>query len=245
MSELDEYGDFRLVMPPDECSYLPGETSSLEYRVSHHMTAERFEQVLARGWRRFANYYFRPACPACTQCRSLRVDVEAFRPTKSQRRVAKRNADVELRIQSPTATAAHIDLFNRYHADMHERRGWPDRTIGIEEYIDGFIGSVSFAREYLYFSDNQLIAVGLVDETTNASSSAYFYHAPELRERALGTLSMLRELEVAKEASRQFHYLGYWIRDCPSMAYKNRYGPHQLLDEYVSDAEPPVWTSPT
>lgn len=244
MTELDEHGDFRIVMPPDQCSYLPGEISSLEYRVSQNMTSERFEQLLARGWRRFANYYFRPACPTCTQCRSLRIDVASFRPTKSQRRAVKRNQQVELRVQSPTASAAHIDLFNRYHADMHLRRGWPDRTITPMEYVDGFIGSVSFAREYLYFFENELVAVGLVDEAENASSSAYFYHAPEWRDRSLGTFSMIRELEEARKAGRSHHYLGYWIRDCPSMAYKNRFGPHELLDEHVADAEPPSWTDP-
>ena len=242
MSELDEHGDFRIVMPPDTCSYLPGETSSLEYRVSSSMTAERFEQLLARGWRRFANYYFRPACHSCRQCRSLRVDVRSFAPTKSQRRSIRRNAGVELEIREPTATGGHIDLFNRYHADMHERRGWPHRQISVNEYIDGFIGSATFAREYLYFFEDELIAVGLVDETRYASSSAYFYHAPEWRDRGIGTFSMLKELEVARLSGREYHYLGYWIQDCPSMAYKNRYGPHELLNEYIGDDELPIWS---
>lgn len=242
MAEIDEYGDYRIVMSPDTCSYLPGEISSLEYRVSNTMTAERFERLMARGWRRFANYYFRPACATCRECRSLRVDVNTFAPTKSQRRTIKRHVGVELEIREPTVTSSHVDLFNRYHIDMHKRRDWPHKVITASEYLDGFIGSATFAREYLYFFEDELIAVGLVDETENASSSAYFYHAPEWRSRGIGTYSMLRELEVAKAAGRSHHYLGYWIQDCPSMAYKNRYGPHELLDDLVADDEPPVWS---
>lgn len=244
LREIDEHGDFRIVMPPDTCSYLPDEVSSLEYRVSDTMTAERFETLLARGWRRFANYYFRPACPACVKCRSLRIDVNAFTPTRSQRKAVRKNAGVELRIGRPTATAAHIDLFNRYHADMHERRNWPKREITVGEYIEGFLGEAPFGREYVYYFEGELIAVGLVDETPNASSSAYFYHCPTWRDRGIGTYSMVREVEVAKAAGRSWHYLGYWIEQCGSMAYKSRYGPHELLAEYVSDHEIPVWARP-
>ena len=245
MREIDEHGDFRIVMPPDVCSYLPDEVSSLEYRISKTMTTERFEELLARGWRRFANYYFRPACPNCQKCRSLRVDVNAFQPTKSQRRAMKKGAAVEVKVRQPTATVEHIDLFNRYHADMHQRRGWPHREMAADEYIDGFLGDVSFGREYAYFFEGELIGIGLIDETPNASSSAYFYHAPEWRDKAIGTFSLIRELEIAKAAGRTYHYLGYWIRECGSMAYKNRYGPHELLADYIGDREQPIWSRPT
>lgn len=53
---------------------------------------------------------------------------------------------------------------------------------------------------------------------------------------------MLKELEVARLSGREYHYLGYWIQDCPSMAYKNRYGPHELLNEYIGDDELPIWS---
>ncbi len=243
VSHIDEHGDLRIVMPPGQCSYLPGQQSALEYRVAAHMTPERFSRLLARGWRRFAGHYFRPACPTCRECRSLRVDVEAFRPSKSQRRVWRRNADVQLVIQSPTVTSTHLDLFNRYHADMQQRRGWPHRQTSAEEYISSFVGDVPFGREYLYYAGGRLIGVGLVDVLPAVSSSAYFYHDPAWRDGSPGTYSMLAELHTAKQAGRQFHYLGYWIRDCLSMAYKNRFRPHQLLREYVDDSDQPEWSA--
>ena len=53
--------------------------------------------------------------------------------------------------------------------------------------------------------------------------------------------SLLAELQHAQQASIEHHYLGYWIAACPSMAYKNRYRPHPLLDSYVTDEQRPVW----
>ena len=56
---------------------------------------------------------------------------------------------------------------------------------------------------------------------------------------------MLAELRYAAEHRLDYHYLGYWIAQCPSMAYKSSYGPHQLLQRYVADDEEPQWESPT
>jgi arginyl-tRNA--protein-N-Asp/Glu arginylyltransferase len=35
--------------------------------------------------------------------------------------------------------------------------------------------------------------------------------------------------------------MGYYIRDCASMNYKNRFRPHEILQSYVADEEVPVW----
>ena len=110
--------------PEGECSYLPAETSSLEYRYLIDISAAEFEGMLSRGWRRQGACFFRPACPRCTKCRSLRVDVNAFAPNKSQRRCLKRNEGVRLVVRRPRVTKEHLAVFNAYHADMHERRGW-------------------------------------------------------------------------------------------------------------------------
>ena len=59
--------------PPSQCGYLPTERASLEYRVLMDVTAAQHEALLARGWRRFGCEWFRPVCPACTACRSLRI----------------------------------------------------------------------------------------------------------------------------------------------------------------------------
>jgi arginine-tRNA-protein transferase len=108
--------------------------------------------------------------------------------------------------------------------------------------MDSFIdGHFSFAREFQYRSDGRLIGLGLVDMTASVMSSIYFFHDPEWRDAALGTYSLLREIRDGQENGRQWLYMGYYIRECGSMNYKNRFRPHEILQRYVSDAETSDW----
>lgn len=236
--------DFRIKTPPNRCSYLGDRDAVLEYRIVVRLTEDEYARLLQRGWRRHGLYIFRPSCPTCSECRSLRVTVRDFRASKSQRRTIRKNQSISLRIQPPTITSKHIDIFNRYHADMRKRRNWPDHQINAEEYYEAFLrGEYPFEREFLYYSNDRLIAVGLVDVTPTASSSIYFFHDPDVRDLGIGTFSMLQEIDYAAQQGIEHHYLGYWIKDCPSMAYKNRYQPHELLESQVGDAEQPRWHS--
>jgi arginine-tRNA-protein transferase len=228
--------------PPDPCSYLPHETASLAYRHMTRVSSEEYEALLERGWRRHGAFFFRPACPVCVQCRSLRVLVEEFRPSKSQRRCGRRNGDVRYELARPSLSHEHLDLINRYQADMHRRRGWPLRLMDADEYTASFLlGTFDFAYEVRYFRDEQLIGVGLIDITPRYSSSCYFYHHPAWRPAAPGVFSMLVELHLAAQARRAYHYLGYWISACGSMAYKTQYQPHELLKESVDRNQTPHW----
>lgn len=236
---------YHLIEEPRTCSYLPAETASLEYRILREIAVPEYERWLEHGWRRQGMYFFRPQCPACQQCRPLRVDVQNFRPTKSQRRALNRNADVTLVVQPASITQEQIELFNAWHADMSVRSGWPESTTTVEGYARTFLlGEWSFASEFLYYDDGKLVGVGLIDELPESLSSVYFYHDPAWRPRSPGTFTALKEIEYAQQTGRRWLYLGYWIADCQSMAYKNRFGPHQLLEGYPELDEPPRWQAP-
>lgn len=228
-----------------DCSYLPGRRSLMEYRFALSLSAERYEHLLERGWRRFGRTLFRPVCRMCSECRSLRVVIPEFKATKSQRKIRNKNTDVELKVGPVTVTDEHIDLYNRYHLDMHKRRGWPAREICADEFHDSFIdGEFPFTREFQYRLNGRMIGLGIVDMTGSVMSSIYFVHDPDLRDRALGTMSVLRELETGANNGQRVLYMGYYIRDCGSMNYKNRFGTHELLQDYAADGEPAVWQLP-
>ena len=247
MIDEDEFGSDELVVigADSECSYLPGRTSRFEYRRTFFLSCERFESLLERGWRRFGRTFFRPVCGSCRECRSLRIVLPEVKLTKSQRRCRSRNSDVRVVVQPPSMTADHIRLYNDYHRDMHERRGWPFRETTSDEYYAAFIdGEFEFSREFLYFRDDRLIGVGMVDMTDRVQSSIYFIHDPQWRDRGPGTFSILSEIEIGRAAGRDYQYMGYYIRDCGSMSYKNRFRPHQFLRDFVSGTDSPIWEYP-
>lgn len=254
--------------PPRPCSYLPDQTAALEYRFFRDVTPQRMSELLRRGWRRMGTHFFRPRCPNCVRCRSIRVDVEAFSPSKSQRRTLKRNPDVRAVLGRPSLSVEQIGLFNAYHADMQRRRGWPDRETTPPEYAESFLaGDWKFAYEVQYRQSSPgnrkpdggsaanegavrsegnpeagaLLGIGLIDIVPDAISSIYFYHAPTWRDQGPGTFSILHELDLARQLKKRWLYLGYWIAECPSMAYKNSFTPHEILKRHVADDEQPVW----
>jgi len=232
----------RWTAPPAKCPYLENETASLEYRVSPGMPASVLGELLRRGWRRHGAYLFRPACPLCVKCRSVRVDVAAFAPSKSQRRCMQRNASINVVMQRPTVTPAHVALYNRWHVDRTAERNWRDDQMTREQYAESFLaGRFESANEMLYYDGSQLVGVGLVDVVEEAVSSAYFFYDPDWRPRGPGTYSVLREIEFCRQTGRKWCYLGYWIAECPSMAYKNRFRPYEVLATYGPDHAEPDW----
>src|ERR1700677_2950829 len=104
----------RYVAPPSRCGYLPDQVWSLEYEMVASLTPAEYLERLRLGWRRFGAMLFRPQCPNCRQCQSLRVAVTRFRPNRSQRRAWQINdGEVELRIGAPSVSRAKLDLYDR------------------------------------------------------------------------------------------------------------------------------------
>ena len=214
----------------EACLYLPDQLSRLRYRVIHHCTPETYESLLVRGWRRFGRVFFRPACAACFECRSLRVDVEHFRPNRSMRRTAKRNRDLRVLVRRAAVSEQHRELYESYHRDMAERKGWSEKSITLLEYYRTFVdGRQGFGHEMLCLDGDRLVAVALVDLLPRAVSAVYCYYEPELRARSLGVYSVLRQVDLARALGAPYLYLGYWIEGNESMRYKANYRPHEIL----------------
>jgi arginine-tRNA-protein transferase len=72
---------------------------------------------------------------------------------------------------------------------------------------------------------DKLLAVAVVDRLDDALSAVYTFYEPEEKQRSLGTFSILYEASEAMRLGLDWLYLGYWIKDCNKMNYKNVYKP--------------------
>jgi arginine-tRNA-protein transferase len=234
---------FRMVEQPRQCSYLPYETASLEVRALKDASEAEYSKLLQRGWRRFGWQFFRPACPRCCECRSIRVLAQEFSPTSGQRRVMRKNKAIRAELHPLFAVRETVDLYNRYQHFMHEHRGWPLQNATLAGYHDMFIsGPSALGRQWLYFDDDRLVGVAMMDEIVGqAVSLVYFFHDPEWRPASPGVFSVVTQIEYARAQGYLHAYVGYWIRDCGSMNYKNRFAPYEILDKYVKEEEHPIW----
>ena len=116
----------RWTEPPSRCDYGRDHICRCEYMRVAALDPDEYMTYLLAGWRRFGHTVFRHNCSGPDACRSLRVDVARFRPDRSQRRTRKANeGTVHLRIGTPAVTPEKVALFDRFHADRSQTKGWP------------------------------------------------------------------------------------------------------------------------
>lgn len=202
------------------------------------------DHLLSRGWRRFGPAYFRPRCAACSECVPLRIPIAGFLPSRSQRRVWRAASGFGLRIGRPQVDEERLELYRRWHTMQSNSRGWPDEEISPDEYAHQFAFPHPSVREFAYYDQDKLIAVGIVDETPSALSAVYTYHDPDYRKFSLGTFSILFQLEVARTMAKEWLYLGYRVLGCPSSEYKAKFQPHEVLSGWPELHETPSWGAP-
>jgi len=225
-----------------ECAYLKGKSVRMNYKYVLESNSSFNSAVIERGWRRFGNYYFYPICNGCDECKSLRVDVENFKPSKSQRKAINRNKNTKIVVQKPSVSKAHIDLYNKYHTYKALKDGWRGKNITSSEYYENFAeGPYDFGKEVLYFVDEKLVGVDLIDITQDGISSIYFFYDPDYARLSLGTFSLIKQIEFAKILKKKWIYLGYWVDGCKAFAYKTKFKPLQILDGFPKFTQEPQW----
>ena len=213
-----------------DCAYLKGKTSLTEYNIISRPTIEMAEDYLDQGWRRFGKMFFRPNCTNCSLCVPLRVDLKNFKISKSMKRAIKRNKDIYIEIGTPECSQEHINLHNIYHEFQNKKKKWPHHAISSTEYRMLFCEPMSFAKEFRYINkEGKLLGVGYVDTLPNSYSSLYFFYHPEWSSLSPGTFSILTEIQNAIQNGAQYYHLGYYVSGCPSMEYKLRFSPYDLL----------------
>lgn len=222
----------RFLTPPGHCGYLPEQIWRLEYLLVHSISPEEYSKFLLRGWRRFGHELFRPRCPECSACRSLRVDVAAFLPSRSQRRNRQLNEGaVELRIDSPQIDEARLELYDRFHAHQNKTKGWPSQPRkNAENYVEAFVRNPIPTEEWTYWLGNRLVGVGFVDALPIGLSAIYFFHEPDERSRGLGIWNVLSCIEQARLRRLPHVYLGYYVAGCQSLEYKASFRPNETVD---------------
>ncbi len=225
-----------------ECAYIKGNYVRMNYKYVKKATKEFNSAVIKRGWRRFGNYYFHPICDGCNECKSLRINVNEFKLTRSQKKAKNRNRDTKIIVQKPTISSLHLALYNKYHNFKSQKDGWRQKSISSRDYMENFVeGAGDFGKEVLYIKDEKLIGVDLIDIMDDGISSIYFFYDPDFARLSLGTYSLIYQIELAKILELEWIYLGYWVDGCKAFAYKPNFKPQQILDGFPDINIKPTW----
>lgn len=211
---------------PYSCPYLPGRTAVSRGFRCDAVPGWAYQALMDAGFRRSGRVFYQMACPGCRACVPLRVPAATFRPSRSQRRVWRRNGDLDVSFGPPRLTREKVDLYRRYLAARHDRQMSGDR----EELEDFLYRSPTETLEACYREPGgRLVGVGICDRTPTALSTVYFFFEPDADRRSLGTFSSLVEVRAARTLGLPHYYLGYWVAGCPKMGYKSAFRPCELL----------------
>jgi len=114
---------------------------------------------------------------------------------------------------------------------MKDKKGWEHSPTTVQGYYGSFVDAHNdFGYEILYYIDDILIGVDLIDVLKDGISSIYFYYDPDYMEYSLGKLSLYNQIMYAKNSNKKWIYLGYYVEGCPSLSYKSHYKPYLTLD---------------
>lgn len=204
------------------CSYLPDRMAQNMYPDPNHpMTIRIYDQLIQHGFRRSGNHVYRPYCNECQACVPVRINVNQFRASRSQKRCLKRNHKLLITEKPAQFTSEHFELYRRYLNQRHADGGMDNPT---EDSFTHFLTSYWCDTQFLEFRDEgELVAVAVTDYMENGLSAFYTFFDQEYSHYSLGTFAILKQIELAKSLDLKSLYLGYWIKDCKKMSYKQNF----------------------
>lgn len=191
---------------------------------------EQMDSLWANGWRHFGTHFFRYNVGFLVNdlrfVLPLRIRLKDFTFSKSQRRVLRRNADLDVAIRPVSIDDEAEQLFHRHKTRFDH---------GVPESIYNFIStrpdmSPCEAKEIRVTQDGRLLAVSYFDVGRNATSGIYAMFEPTATYRALGIFTMLKEIEYSIESGRDFYYQGYAYEGESFYDYKKRFRCTEAFD---------------
>lgn len=224
---------------PSPCPYLDGQ---FERKVFTHLVghgASGLNDVLSQsGFRRSQNIAYKPACETCRKCVSVRVCVDDFKPSRSNKRITGKNKDVIAIAKTTEPTSEQFSLFRGYLESRHQDGGMADMTaldysmMIRDSYVDTKV--VEYRKRdadsgITGDSKGPLLAVALTDVLVDGLSMVYSFYDPEQSKRSLGTHIILDHIQRAKQMGLPYVYLGYWVEGSQKMDYKAAFTPQERL----------------
>jgi len=212
----------------ESCPYLEGQHARMPLRWQlERLSPAEVDASLARGDRRIGRMLYHTACPSCMACEPLRIPVESFQPTRSQRRVWRRNADVRVDVGPAVFTEEKLALYNRHKLERGLSKH--ERPMGERGYCGWFTETCMRTVEMRYTVGDRLVGVGILDVGERDTSSVYYFFDPDEAWRSLGVFSVMVELAWLLERGGRYHYLGLFVDGCQHLQYKATWFVHERL----------------
>lgn len=221
-----------------ECPYIKGrQERKIFTELTDNNPVSLHDSLALIGFRRSQDIAYRPACEDCSACISVRVPVQTFKASRSQRRLILKNDNISFEIVANIATREQYSLLKTYLKNRHPDGGMTDMNFNeYREMVECSPIKTQLLEYRLPSEEDQkgkLVGVALTDLMHDSLSMVYsFYDTGEhLKARSLGSYIILHHISWALLQELTHVYLGYWVQDSPKMAYKEKFRPLEYLSQ--------------
>lgn len=218
-----------------DCSYLGDRQEQLLVILDPSCyNSSKFEALLGLGFRRSGDQIYRPHCPVCSACKSVRVLANKFLPSKSQKRKLNKAKTVFEVKYSEQERAEYYPLYSKYITERHQDGSmYPPEQSQYKSFLFCHWLPITFIE--LWHADT-LVGVAVTDCMDNAISAIYTFFDPDFEHYSVGTLMILEQIKFAQAHNKEHVYLGYQIDECAKMRYKTQFLPaeNRVGDDWLA-----------
>jgi len=184
------------------CSYLYGRLARSQVAIpAESIDTHVYSQLVRLGFRRSGNYTYRPHCDQCQACVPVRIPVEVFAPSRSQRRAWRQHQGLTARLLPLKYCAEHYQLYRRYQDARHRGGGMSED--GPAQYAEFMLSSGVESWLAEFRQQGVLKMVSLIDRLDDGLSAVYTFYDPDDARVSYGTYNVLWQVELARQLGRR------------------------------------------
>jgi len=155
------------------------------------------------------------------------------------------NRECRIEIAPPTDDTLRLGIFNRHR----KGRGLAvsDDLYQASEFNGFLVESCCDTFELSFWAGTHLIGCSIIDKGAESISAVYTYFDPAYSRLSIGTYSILKQIEWARQNRKRYVYLGMYVSDNQHLKYKARFVPQErfIEGEWVSrDTPSNDWAEP-
>jgi len=222
------------VTTPYPCGYIAKNLAQSLIATPHQLVdAAVYSELISQGFRRSGKFAYRPHCEYCNACVPVRIVLDQFMPTRSQKRAYKQHSDLTANILPLSYHQTHFELYAQYQALRHTAdQDFKQNNYANEaEQYQQFLCQSNVESLMIEFRNvqNQVKIVSVIDIVRDGISAVYTFYNANDQKTSYGTHAIMWLINWAKGLNLPYLYLGYWVEGSQKMAYKEKFNVQEKL----------------